>query len=348
MTKQGWTATVSTALFVVLMALVSLIPVPFVSWTPGQATDILADRDGQPILQIRGASTYPTSGQLRLTTVAVTRRDAELSLPQAFLAYVLPAQTVLPREVVYPIGRPSTQQQANDVQQMTTSQQDAVVAALVEAGLPVTPLPLVTQVSSAGPAYGKVAVGDLVSAVNGSVVSRRAEVDAVLSQVEPGTVVRLALIRENRQLEVSVITVAAQDNPKVPKLGIDLENSYQHSVQVDFNFDPETVGPSGGLAFALGVYDELTPGSLIGGRNVAATGVISASGEVGSVSAVRQKIRGAERAGAEIMLVPASNCQDIEGFRTSPMLVKVTTLDDAITSLELLKDPATAGQVPRC
>jgi len=29
-------------------------------------------------------------------------------------------------------------------------------------------------------------------------------------------------------------------------------------------------------------------------------------------------------------------------------VVKATTLSDAITSLEALKDPASAGQVPRC
>ena len=186
MTKQGWTATVSTALFVVLIALVSLIPVPFVSWTPGKATNVLGAEDGEPVLQISGATTYPTEGELQLATVAVTRRESDMSLPQAFIAYLLPAQTVLPREVVYPIGRPATQQQANAVQQMVTSQREAVVAALVEAGIPVTPLPLVTQVSSSGPAYGKVEVGDLVTSVDGSVVSRRADVQAVLAQVVPG------------------------------------------------------------------------------------------------------------------------------------------------------------------
>ncbi|MGI5951579.1 MAG: PDZ domain-containing protein [Brooklawnia sp.] len=348
MSKQGWTATVSTALFIVLLALISLIPVPFVSWTPGAATDLLGEADGSPVLQISGAPTYQTEGQLYLTTVAVTRQEARMTLPQALLAYVLPAQMVVPRDVVYPIGRPATQQQAADAQRMALSQRDAVVAALVEAGIPVTPLPLVTQVSSSGPAYGKVEVGDLVTSIDGAVVERRSEIAEAITQLEPGTVVRLGLLRQNNEFDVQVTTVASQDDPTVARLGIEFENSYQHSVDVEFALDPDLVGTSGGLAFAVAVYDSLTPGSLIDGRNIAATGVISASGEVGSVGALRQKIRGAEDAGADIMLVPANNCSDAEGFNTSLTLVKVTKLTDAVASLEALADPSMAGTVPRC
>ena len=348
MTKQGWTAMVSTVLFVVLIAIVSLLPVPFVSWAPGSVTNLLGTQDGQPIVQIMGTTTYPASGQVQLTTVAVTRADATMTLPQAFLAYVLPAQQVLPREVVYPIGRPNTQQQAEEVQQMASAQRDSVVAALIAAGHEVTPLPVVTQVSSSGPAYGKVQAGDLVSTVDGSAVNNRSQVQAILAQIEPGTVVRLGLIRETQRFEVAITTVAAQDDPSTAKLGVDLDNSFQHDVQVRFALDPDMVGESGGLAFALTIYDELTPGDLISGRSVAATGEINASGEVGSIGALRQKLRAAERAGAQIMLVPASNCPDVAGLSSDMDVVAVTTLTDAITSLQLLSDPDTAQQVHRC
>ena len=80
----------------------------------------------------------------------------------------------------------------------------------------------------------------------------------------------------------------------------------------------------------------------------AATGVVSVSGEVGTVGALRQKVRAAQRAGAEILVVPAGNCADLQGFSTPMTVVKATTLNDAIASLEALKDPATADQAPRC
>ncbi|GAA2178290.1 PDZ domain-containing protein [Brooklawnia cerclae] len=348
MTKQGWTATVSTALFVVLMTLVALVPVSFVSWKPGGSTDLLGERDGQPTIAISGAPTYDTPGEVQLTTVAVTRVDASMTLPQAFLSYLLPDEQVLPREVVYPVGTPSAQEQAAATEQMATSQRDAVVAALAQAGIPIVRQPVVTQVSSSGPAYGKVEAGDLITTVNGAPVQRRTDVQNALAGVEPGTVVRLGLTRDGQELEAAITTVASQDDPSIAKLGIDTENSYQHSVDVEFGIDNELAGSSGGLAFALAIYDELTPGQVVDGRNVAATGLISSTGEVGSVGAVRQKVRGAERAGAQIMLVPESNCADVAGVKTSMTLVKVTTLEDAVNSLELLKDPDASGLVPRC
>lgn len=348
MTKQGWTAVVSTALFVVLIVAISLVPVPFVSWSSGQAIDLLGKSGDKPVLQIGGANTYGTNGQLLLTTVSVTKQDSEMTLPQAFLSYVFPDQMVLPRERVYPQGRPVDQQQGNENKVMADSQRDATVAALLAASIPVTPLPQVTQVSSSGPAYGKVAVGDFISTVNGSVVERKSEVAAVVSQEQPGSVIRLGLQRGSQQLEVFVIAVADQDDPSVARIGVELENNYEYPVDVQVNMESEVVGSSGGLAFALAIYDELTPGSLIDDRTVAATGTITAAGDVGSIGALRQKLRGAEQAGAQIMLVPEGNCVDIEGIDSSVTVVKVTKLSDAITSLELLKNPTTADQVPRC
>lgn len=348
MTRQGWTATVSTALFVMLMSLVALLPVPFVGWKPGNATNLLGQDGGQPRIRISGIPTYDTPGQVQLTTVDITRADAAVTLPQAFLYYLLPDQQVFPREIVYPIGMPGAQAQAVDTTQMTNSQRDAVVAALAQAGVPIVRQPVVTQVSSSGPAYGKVNQGDFITTVNGVPVQRRTDVQNALGGVAPGTIVRLGLVRNGQGLEAAVTTVASQDDPSIAKLGVTTENSYQHSVDVQFGMNGQLVGSSGGLALALAIYDEVTSGNVVAGRNVAATGLISSTGEVGSVGAVRQKLRGAEQAGAQIMLVPESNCADIAGLTTRMTIVKVTTLQDAINSLETLKNPASAGTVPRC
>lgn len=85
MTKQTWTAAVAAVLFVALAAVVSLVPVPFVSWSAGATVNLFEPVDDQPRVDITGVETFPTTGQLRLTTVSVTRADSQLTLPEALL-----------------------------------------------------------------------------------------------------------------------------------------------------------------------------------------------------------------------------------------------------------------------
>ena len=91
----------------------------------------------------------------------------------------------------------------------------------------------------------------------------------------------------------------------------------------------------------LRVVEDLTNGTVIAG-----TGTISAKGEVGSIGGIRHKLHGARNDGATVFLAPLGNCGDVvghipEGLQVIPM----ATLDDAITSLEALRDGA---PVPSC
>ena len=94
--------------------------------------------------------------------------------------------------------------------------------------------------------------------------------------------------------------------------------------------DPAIGGPSAGLMFSLGIYDTLTPGSLTGGHAVAGTGTVDASGRVGSIGGIQQKIVGARDAGAELFLVPPDNCKEALGAPRGDMrLVRADTMHEA-------------------
>lgn len=348
MGQQSLTAVVSSVLFVLLTAIIALTPIPFVTWSPGATVDVLGTRAGKPVINIDGASTFPTTGQLRMTTVSVTRVDSRLTLPEAVGSYFLPNRLVLPRIYVYQPGRTSQDIQGAERQQMAASQQAAVVAALNAANVPVTPSVKVERVSTGGPSNGKVQVGDQIVSANGVKVSSRAELQAVMDRARPGDIIALELMREGDQVTTRVTTVAAVDNPQSARLGIDTADAFDYQAKVNFDVGQEVVGPSGGLIFALAIYDELTPGSLVDGRIVAGTGEIKASGEVAAIGGARQKLEAARRAGASVFMLPAANCADIDTTNKNLTIVKVTKLSDAIISLELLKSPATAGQVPRC
>ena len=59
-------------------------------------------------------------------------------------------------------------------------------------------------------------------------------------------------------------------------------------------------GPSAGLAFTLALLDELTPGDLMGGVKVAATGTIGEDESVGAIGALAQKAVAVKAAGVKV------------------------------------------------
>jgi Lon-like protease len=347
-TKQTWTAAVSALLFVAFAAVVSLVPVPFVTWSAGGTVNLFESVDGVARVDIQGTQTYPTTGQLRLTTVAVTRADSQLTLPEALLSYWLAAREVLPRDAVYPVGVSVDEIRAREVQMMDNSQSAAVAAGLRAAGQKVTEYPMVMGVSNGSPADGKLKPGDFILRVDNKVVSTIDDVRAAINKHEVGEAIVFTILRDGQQLTETITTVASNTDASTPVVGINLTIGYSYEPEVTFRIDPGIGGPSAGLIFALAVYDQVTLDDLIAGRSVAGTGTITGDGAVGGIGGIQEKIAGAEGAGATIFLVPADNCADVIGLSTPVRLVKVHTLAEAINALETLKDPARAGSVPGC
>ena len=348
MSRHSWTAIVSAVSFTVLVALVALVPVPYVSWAPGRTVDLLgAGQSGQPAVTVNGIATHPVTGELRMTTVSVTRVDSTLTLPGALWAWLRPNHDALPRSVVYPPDKSVAQVKREEVAQMDTAQSAAIVAALREAKVPVTAMPVVDTVSITGPAYGKLQPSDLIERIDQTVVSSPDQVRTLISKHAVGDQVVFSVRRQNKLLDVTVTTVAANQDKAVPVVGIKTAKGYHYTPSVTYGISSDVVGPSAGLVFSLAIYDKVTPGDLMAGRHVAGTGTINADGVVGSIGGIQEKIAGAQEQGATVFLVPAANCVDLAGVQTTMNLLKVATLNDAVTSLTKLKDNPSAT-VPHC
>lgn len=97
------------------------------------------------------------------------------------------------------------------------------------------------------------------------------------------------------------------------------------------------VGPSAGLAFTLGLMQELDRADLTGGRKVAATGTMSIDGSVGDVGGVAQKTIAVRDAGASAFLVPPQEYKVAKAHAGSHLKVfAVSTISQAIHDLESL------------
>jgi PDZ domain-containing protein len=130
-------------------------------------------------------------------------------------------------------------------------------------------------------------------------------------------------------------------------MGVQITAQYKFPFEVKISVG-DIGGPSAGMMFSLGIIDKLTRLSLTAGRFIAGTGEIKANGQVQPIGGIQQKMVGARNAGATIFLTPASNCADTKGAVPAGLrLVKVSTLNQAVTYLEALK-AGHPDSVPSC
>lgn len=248
-----------------LFLLVSVItPLPYAIIEPGGGRDVL-----KATIQISAQKTYPVTGKLLLTTIYATSPSSSIFAGIVLKAWIKGDSIVLPREVIYPPESTSKEIDAQNAQEMVTSQQAATVAALTYLGYPIS--------------------------------------------------TKIIKDSKGKKISTSVFPFPVK---------IRLKN---------------TGGPSGGLVFALGIIEKLTPEDLLSGRVVAGSGTIDKVGHVGGIGGIGEKLIAARRAGATVFLAPAENCEEITRVPAGITVYSVATLTEAVS---VLKD--SKKSIPHC
>ncbi|MFI7588340.1 PDZ domain-containing protein [Spongisporangium articulatum] len=330
-----------------LLCVAILLPTDYVVLKPGPVLNTLGAYDGTQLITITGHATYPTSGQLDMTTVrTMGAPGSRVSLISVALAWLRPSESAVPRELYYPKDESAEEIEQQDQAMMVDSQESAAVAALVSLGVSVPADLAVAGVRPKTPATGWFTYGDVIQAVGGvRVVSIRA-LKAQIRAVRPGRSVTFTVLRAGQAVRVAATKPASAGNDwLLTDLYIDAR--YQLPFTVTFGLK-DVVGPSAGHMFALGVIDKLTAGDMTGGKRIAGTGTIDAAGNVGAIGGIRQKLVGARRAGAQYFLAPAANCNEVVGHVPDGLqVVKTATLKQSRGYVAKIAAGQAAG-LPTC
>ncbi|MQY13585.1 putative protein YlbL [Streptomyces sp. RB5] len=348
MPRRTATLLAATLTLMVSVFALALIPSPYAEMSPGPTVNTLGEHGGEPVLRIDGRKTYPTTGNLNMTTVRVTGSDYRMSFVEAFMGWVSGSDAVVPHDTLYPTDQSAEEVDQENAEEFTASQESAKVAALKELDIPVTSWVIVQSVVKDSPAEGALHAGDVIVSVDGTPVRATEDVAKLVTKHQPGEETTFTVIPAKRaaaakkagkrpsggEQDVTITTMKAPDDPKRAMVGIQAGSDHAFPFAIDIKL-ADVGGPSAGLMFALGIVDKLTPGYLTGGKFVAGTGTIDDTGKVGPIGGVELKTIGARRQGAEFFLTPKENCAS--AVRDTPdglTLVEVATIDDAIAALD--------------
>jgi PDZ domain-containing protein len=331
---------VTAPLTILLGTAAVLAPTGFAIRAPGPTEDTLGTQivNTAPIqlVEITGASTYPTTGRLLLTTVSVSGGPIGPVMPMDVLfSWAVAPRTAIPQEVVFPAGITRAQQQEQSQAQMLTSQQTATLAALGQLGIEVPATMSITGFSDASPAADVLKPGDVIVAFNGEEPRTHAMLLEMLSLVEPGSNIELTVKRDGTEVIETFPSTSAvnADGTTRAALGVFVASDFHFPVDVAIQIDA-IGGPSAGMMFALAIIDRLTPHDELQGTSIAGTGTISSNGAVGAIGGIRQKMFAAQRDGANWFLAPLSNCNEVtDNIPRGLNVVAVSTLSEALDAV---------------
>jgi len=305
------------------------VELPYLAFSSGPVSDA-ADS-----IVVSEVEMFPPQGELLMLTVV----SQDVNIFEAVIAGIDPTIDLVRREAYRQPDESDEDYRKRVLQQMDDSQIRAITVALNYLGYEMVPVDvLITDLVPDKPAAEILEIGDSVNSFNGSEITRSTDLTDALADFEPGDVVDVGITREGTTQLLKVELAARDDDSGGAMIGIVVGELTEPPFPVSIRAG-NVGGPSAGMMHALAIIDTLTPGDMTKGHIVAGTGTIQYDASVGSIGGIRQKVVGAEAAGAEYMLVPESNYEAaLTAERESIEIVSVATLQEAIDFLAALEE----------
>ena len=323
--------------FYLLTIATLLAPIPFVFFKPG-----VPDNVAGKIISIKDAKTYPINGKLFITSILVTNPDSPVFGAETLVNWAIGPHVVLPKESVYPPIQPAQKIERDSRNEMESSKVTSTAAALRYLGYDFEEVYYVSDIREYSDAIKKLKIGDVITKIDGKEINQIEEIRTSYAKKSIGDSLLITVERKDKNGKVTPVTtrVILVENLDIeekerPAIGILVGTSARFPIDVDFNL-PGVGGPSAGLIFAVGIVEKLTEEDLVRGRKIAGTGTITASGKVGGIGGIEEKMVGASRIGATIFIAPRENCPDIEHVPEGLKVIPVSTLAEAV---EVLRAP---------
>ncbi|WP_230206437.1 YlbL family protein [Microbacterium gorillae] len=346
---------IALAVALIAMFTLSLLPSGFVIQQPGPVVNTLGETTGEgdaqvPLIDVPDRTEYPTSGTLSLVTVQVVgNREGTPSWLEIASAWFDPSLAVLPLDAVFPLGQTTDERQAEDAQMMTDSQTAAAAAAFTELGekAPIK-ITVAADPAEGTAAHGLLRQGDVLTKVDGAAITSTDQVQKAVTSSE-GKPVTFTIDRDGSTADVAITPKLTDTTAgKLYLVGVSMGVTYELPTPVHIQLN-DIGGPSAGMMFALGIIDTLTPGDMTGGAHIAGTGTIDGAGDVGAIGGIRQKMYGAERAGNDYFIAPASNCDEVVGHVPSGLRVfSSSTLSESVHIVETIASGKGLDALPTC
>ena len=180
-------------------------------------------------------------------------------------------------------------------------------------------------------------VGDEIVSIGDILIEEVEDIRDVISKYNVGDTIYFKVLNDGKEYE-RYATIYEEDGKVYVGISLEVLSDVKTSVEVIDKLDGNESGPSGGLMMSLYIYDSLIEEDLTHNLKIAGTGTIDSKGNVGEISGVEYKIKGAVKKKADIFFIPEANYDEakkvVDENNYDIALIKVKIFDDAINYLK--------------
>ena len=303
------------------------IPLPYYIHTKGGLIDISN--------KVTIEDEHDKSGSINLSYVT----EMSGNVLTYMLSYVIPSwDLVSQREYV------SSNETATDVDYrnkllLDEANANAVVVAYKEANKEVTIKDkhfYVVYVDEAADTTLK--VGDEIITADGVKIDTMKDYIDAVAKSTIGDNLNIVVLDKNEKRVNRTAKVFEMEERNVTGIIVTSKIEYEANPKITFTFDESESGPSGGLMMSIAIYNKLISDDLTKGLTIVGTGTIDIDGNVGEISGIEYKLKGAVDAKADIFFAPlGDNYEDAKKLAKKNnydiKIVGVSTFSDAINYL---------------
>jgi PDZ domain-containing protein len=308
--------------FLLIFYFVLTIPLPYYIHTKGGLIDISS--------RVELESEKDKSGSINLSYV--TEMDG--TVLTYFLSYIIPGwDLVNKRDYV------SSNETASDVEYrnqllLDEANANAVMVAYNEASKKVVIKNKRFYVAYVDDrADTTLKVGDEIISIEGKKISSMEDYIGVVTESLVGDNLNILVIDKDKKEVNRMAKVFEVKKRNVTGILITPKMDYEANPKIKFKFNKSESGPSGGLMMAIAIYNKLIIEDLTKGLTIVGTGTIDLDGNVGEISGIEYKLKGAIDAKADIFFAPLG-----DNYEEVKKLVKKNNYDIKIVGVSTFRD----------
>lgn len=336
--------------FAVVIALIVLliVPIPYYIEGPGTTENL---KEFVSVDNKRDSA----DGAFYLTTVGVRKA----TLGSALIAHFSDFKEVVSKKDLMGTSNSSEYEQIQQYY-MNSSKNAAIEQALKLAGVSYEMTfkgVYVLSIEENSNFYGKISVGDTVTAIDGNTFKSSEEFIEYVKKQKVGQEVTVSYTHDEQSNEATGELIELKTDKKAG-IGIGLTDHTEIKSSVPVEIDAGDIGgPSAGLMFTLETYEQLTEQNIRKGYRIAGTGTMNSDGVVGRIGGIDKKVKTASQNNIDIFFAPddeisedmkkvepgiKSNYEEAkaaaEKIGTNMKIVPVKNVQEALDYLEKLEE----------